>query len=603
MVGIAGAAAAAPARYPHPPLAHGSDPAMAAAEALWTAAEQERDVGRVSAAWEAAAGAFGAIADDAHANPAVRGEAAYAALLAWKNAMAVDVRVKERPEPEHVDQPPAPRPLDARSQAFVAAAKRALALAPTLPDAVEIQFLRANVLRRFGHLDEAEADFIDILEHHRGSDVAVYAANLLLDSLNRQQRYDEMIRWVDLLRDDAAFTKAHPELAETLLRLHQQRLRREAERIERAATASHDRAGYDRCGAAYDAASAAATSGDRGDEILYNAAICYERGGSARLAIERYLQIDTRFPRSPLRPRALARLASLYLRVGEVAASADVDERFASLFAREKEASDALWNAVGVRRAQGDTGAAARDTDLWLKAYGARRRDEAVDLRLALARDWLDAGKPARARPLLDAAVRGVHPGRATHRDDALAQALWDAACPVAPADGLCLRRGRPVRNAARAERARAFLRGVGSPRAARLLADGLLEATLAIAASPARRVVHWHERLADAGTRARDAYDAVLAGPDLDDDTHARALTGRGRTLHAMAASRPTLDADARADFLACTRVALDRMLPDRLPACDDGVRATGGTVDALRERLPRHPAGRPPAELEGPP
>ncbi len=223
VIGLGSTASAAP-RFPHPPSAHASDPAIARAEALWIAADKTRDPRRATKAWQVAAAAFDAIAADPAATLPLRTEAAYTTVLAWKNALDRDPRARKA---EAHDAPGA-RPFDANTASFVAAMTRFLELAPTAPDAVGIRFLRGNLHRRFGHVAQAEADFAAILDHDRGAEVAEYAANLLLDLLNRAQRHDDLIRWVHALRADAPFLQAHPDLADTLARIDQQWERRQA---------------------------------------------------------------------------------------------------------------------------------------------------------------------------------------------------------------------------------------------------------------------------------------------------------------------------------------------------------------------------------------
>ncbi|MCE9573183.1 MAG: hypothetical protein K8W52_08505 [Deltaproteobacteria bacterium] len=222
-IGLGSTASAAP-RYPHPPSAHASDPAIARAEALWIAADKTRDPLRATRAWQTAAAAFDAIAADTHADLAVRTEAAYTTVLAWKNAIDRDPRVVE----PGARGDGGARPFDANTASFVAAITRFVVLAPTAPDAVGLRFLRGNLHRRFGHDALAEADFVAILDDDRGAEVAEYAANLLLDLLNREQRYDDLIRWVHVLRADAPFMKAHPDLSDTLARIDQQWQRHQA---------------------------------------------------------------------------------------------------------------------------------------------------------------------------------------------------------------------------------------------------------------------------------------------------------------------------------------------------------------------------------------
>lgn len=69
--------------------AAGTAPELAPAEKLWTAAAAEIDPARAPAAWEACAAAFIQVADTATVAVTVRKDAAHAAVLAWRNAIAL----------------------------------------------------------------------------------------------------------------------------------------------------------------------------------------------------------------------------------------------------------------------------------------------------------------------------------------------------------------------------------------------------------------------------------------------------------------------------------------------------------------------------------
>ena len=61
---------------------------------------------------------------------------------------------------------------------------------------VGMKFLKANIYRRYNHFDKAIPIFNDILDKHRSHETAEFSANLLLDTYNRLQRYDDMIAQV-----------------------------------------------------------------------------------------------------------------------------------------------------------------------------------------------------------------------------------------------------------------------------------------------------------------------------------------------------------------------------------------------------------------------
>src|SRR3954447_3321484 len=83
---------------------------------------------------------------------------------------------------------------------------------PKDDELVGMKFMKANIYRRYGHYDEALPIFQDILDHHRQHETAEYSANLLLDSYNRTQKYDELVALADKLDGDKAFLEGKDDL-------------------------------------------------------------------------------------------------------------------------------------------------------------------------------------------------------------------------------------------------------------------------------------------------------------------------------------------------------------------------------------------------------
>ncbi len=112
------------------------------------------------------------------------------------------------------------QPADpARATAFVAALDDFVRLAePTDPELPKMRFLAAATQNRW-HRPDALPRLEAILRGDRGDETVEYAANMLLDDLNRSGRYDEMAAWVDELLADGGFMAGKDELCGTLERL------------------------------------------------------------------------------------------------------------------------------------------------------------------------------------------------------------------------------------------------------------------------------------------------------------------------------------------------------------------------------------------------
>ena len=59
---------------------------------------------------------------------------------------------------------------------------------PDAPELVTIKYRKARIYYEYNHFDEASPLFEDIVDKHPKHELAIYSANLLLDTLNTQGR-------------------------------------------------------------------------------------------------------------------------------------------------------------------------------------------------------------------------------------------------------------------------------------------------------------------------------------------------------------------------------------------------------------------------------
>lgn len=253
---------------------------LAEAKRAWAAAERERDEAKAVPLWEAAARAYEAAAAGKHR------EAAHAAVLAWQKAIALAA-----PEPA----------ITARERRLVDAIAVYLPLAPPA-ERPGLNLLRANTLFRRDRLDDAIPIFQAIVLAHPRSDAAGYAASLMLDAFNRKGDFVALREWTIKLRAMPALVAKRRELADTLARLHLRILAKEAHDAEQAGD-------HRRCGTTLREAARIAPRGERTDELLYNAGVCFARAGENAAAIHALRLVEKQ--KTPLSPRAKQRADEL----------------------------------------------------------------------------------------------------------------------------------------------------------------------------------------------------------------------------------------------------------------------------------------------------
>jgi tetratricopeptide (TPR) repeat protein len=431
------------------------------AELQWSRAESEKNPRLATELWENAAVTFTDVVKTGKVDQKLMKESAYAAVLGWKNALNVDPRAEAK-EAEDADaknpdkKPGPPQPIPERQQKMLAAFDIYINYIkdPKDDELVGMKFLKANMYRRYNHFDEAIPIFMDILEHHSEHETAEYSANLLLDTYNRLGKFDDMLALADKLDQNPKFLEGKDDLKATLNKLKAQSMRKKAEFKEKEAKDTKDFGKYVECGQAYLDIYNRNPEGADNDEVLYNAGVCFEEGKSIGVAIQMFNLLEKYYPKSKITQRAIARLGKAY---GDIAfydrASAKL-EQYAKNYAGEKDAYDAMSNAVFYRKGIGDDEKkecnaknpcdAISDTQYFINTFGKKNASEAAGAAYSLVSIYEKRGdNDAVIKHLKDY----IHTWGSKGGDDKLviahakiAQILWHQSCPVKEIDGSCVK-------------------------------------------------------------------------------------------------------------------------------------------------------------------
>ena len=250
-----------------------------------------------------------------------------------------------------------------------------------------------------------------------------------------------------------------------------------AEQLAREARDDPDKAVA--CGQAYLDVYTQDPAAPDGDELLYNAAACFDEGKSIGAAIQTLDLMRRSTPRSRLLPRAITRLANLHARIASYADAAALYEEYATKYAGEKDAVQALSEAVYLRAALGDDTKLVSDVQFFIRTFGAKRPAEASDAHLKLVPVMERKGPDAVITHLREHLRRfKIEPARAIMVHARLGVLLWQRACPIKTIDGLCLKAVRPA--AARTCNPTAGAKLVPVPRDARLAKEAAAALTAA---------------------------------------------------------------------------------------------------------------------------
>jgi tetratricopeptide (TPR) repeat protein len=436
------------------------------AELIWSRAENEKNPRLATEMWENAAVAFTDVVKTGKVDAKLMKESAYAAVLGWKNALNVDPRAKQQvaDEEKGMDKKPGPpQPIPEREQKMLAAFDIYINYIkdPKDDELVGMKFLKANIYRRYNHFDEAFPIFTDILDHHKEHETAEFAANLMLDTYNRQGKYEEMLKLTEKLLADKKFLEGKDELHGVLDKIQATAARKAAEEAEKRLRAriaelkgSKDYGMLVECGNMYlDIYNKNPEAADN-DEVLYNAGVCYADGKSIGASIQMFNLLQKYYPKSKITARAVARLGKAYGDIAFYDRASDKLEEYATKYAGEKDAYDAMSDAVFYRKGIGDDEKpgctvnkpcdAVSDTQYFVKTFSSKKVQEAANAQFSLTSVFEKSKDTDRViKHLRDYLHQFGEKGgvdRVVIAHAKIGQILWHQSCPVPEQDGACVK-------------------------------------------------------------------------------------------------------------------------------------------------------------------
>ncbi|UJR80357.1 tetratricopeptide repeat protein [Sandaracinus amylolyticus] len=260
-----------------------------------------------------------------------------------------------------------------------------------------VKYRRARIYYETNHFEEAAILFRDIAWNHRDSELAEFAANLYLDSLNMMgtrvgqgnpQCITELEQSLDPMHGFYCGTPeqrdAHPDLCEVVVNLRCDVVRLQAETLARQNRHREAADAYRRIIRQY-------RECGRLDEVIYNLAIEYEAARLLGRAIQARTTLIERFPESPLAKRAVYLVGANYHALAIYSRAADYYEQFATRYPGEDGsecteaertagtcaiAHAALENAVFFRLGLGEEERAIEDVRLYERNYRRSRARE-----------------------------------------------------------------------------------------------------------------------------------------------------------------------------------------------------------------------------------
>jgi tetratricopeptide (TPR) repeat protein len=370
-------------------------------------------------------------------------EAAYAAVLAWKNALNVDDHEQnELVEKDRESQAKKaeknkvePMAIPEYQKKMIGAFDTYIKYVPDAPELVTIKYRKARIYYEYNHFDEAAKLFEDIVNKHPKHELAVYSANLLLDSLNAQGKTKEVVHYVDKFLEMPELMK-DPEFGKQMISLKSDTYDMEGMVFEK-------QRNFKECGRSKLAAAEALPEHPKHAERLWDAAQCFQNAHLVGQALKARLQLIKDHPKDGLALKALFRVAAGYHQLAYYSKAAEYYEDFATKFPGEKKATDALGNATTFRIGLGEGDKAISDMDSFVKFYGTRKPQDAAGVFFQMGEVYEKQNKMDDLARHLDNYLKkwGAQggPDRQVLAHYRLGELAWKASCQQASEDGACL--------------------------------------------------------------------------------------------------------------------------------------------------------------------
>jgi len=290
-------------------------------------------------------------------------------------------------------------------------------LFPEDPDLPEILFRQGRLYYDREIYDPAVRLFGQLLERFPNSPYAVTAGELILESFNRAEDYQNIESWARRLKDSPAFQTAESQrrldaLILTAVFATGEQLAGRGEHAEAAE--------------AYLRAAGEFPNDERTPQAYYNAGIEYQAAGSVSGAAEAYEQLIEHHPGSEIGAQGAWRAAQMFESIAQFSDAARFYESYGERFPEGEQSADALYNATLLRMTAGDNDAAVRNGNRFLERFGSHESAEEVTFLIgrahAQAEQWDQSAQVYRRY-----IRRARNPGRQVEASTRLAQVLASA--------------------------------------------------------------------------------------------------------------------------------------------------------------------------------
>ena len=344
------------------------------------------------------------------------------------------------------DKLPEAEPIPELRQKLANACDAFVTAAPKHERVPELSYKAAEIYYLYHHYAEAKPRFERIIEQHPNTEVAKYAANLIIEYLLALKNWGDVEKFAQVVQKKkigdateykkfevgALFNKAkqwsdqgEKLLAEGKVREGNQKLEEGAREYVRlvaenpkhefadkalfnAAVAYERVRRFDSAAKLYERVFREYPKSDLADKALFLVALKSEQAFDFGKAIENYLKLVRDYPKSPDRANAQFNAALALENTQDYERAAAEYERYASMFAEREDAPETFYRAGVVHEKRGDETAMVETFQKFIKKFqrDPKQSDRVMEALVKIADYYLDKGKTKEAKGYYEQAVR-----------------------------------------------------------------------------------------------------------------------------------------------------------------------------------------------------
>lgn len=236
-------------------------------------------------------------------------------------------------------------------------------------DLPSIKFKAAYLYYKHNHFVEAATRYNEIITEWPGDDLAKKAANLILDSLNVQEKWEELEKYARGFKDNKKLVGNDKTFAQETQELVEGASFKSILVAEKSSRESSDKSGLAKAATRFRGFQKEFPESQYADKAMFNAVTIYDKADELDAAIEAAELLTKKYEKSDLAERTHFLLAGFYERIADFETSADLYFKFYEKFKKSKNASDALYNSGLYYQGLGNSKKALEKFELYTKEF------------------------------------------------------------------------------------------------------------------------------------------------------------------------------------------------------------------------------------------